>query len=81
VAKPLTQPDSIRPVVSFASLDDFTEMKQTAGCPKDNEDLKFLRRLQPPAREIASLCLPGRGTLMAWHDGQVAVAGASLPMV
>jgi predicted nucleotidyltransferase len=32
--------------VWFASLDDLIRMKRAAGRPKDQEDLKFLRRLQ-----------------------------------
>ena len=32
--------------VWFASLDDLIKMKKAAGRPKDNEDLKFLRRLK-----------------------------------
>jgi len=35
-----------RTFVSFAALDDLIEMKQAAGRPKDEEDLKFLRRLR-----------------------------------
>ena len=30
----------------FASLDDLIKMKKAAGRPKDNEDLKFLRKLK-----------------------------------
>jgi len=36
--------------VWFASLDDLIKMKQAAGRPKDDEDLKFLRRLKQKKR-------------------------------
>ena len=36
--------------VWFASLDDLIKMKKAAGRPKDNEDLKFLRRLKQKKR-------------------------------